>query len=98
MKPFYKKDIISKCKYKSYTKQIAKALKEWIEWNEKDTSNYQLKRQQDQCSPSDIESAPPNNTLVKTLDAKSNNNFDKDLDNVIATNSSTTDQQPDHFL
>ena len=97
MKPFHKKDIISKCKYKSYAKQIAKALKEGIEWNEKDTSNYLLKRQQDQCSPSDIESAPPNNTLVKT-DAKSNNKFDKDLDNVIATNSSTTDQQPDDFL
>ena len=66
--------------------------------NEKETSNDQLKRQQDQCSTNDIESAPSDDTLVETLDAISNNNFDKDLENSVIKNSSTTDQQPDHFL
>ena len=66
--------------------------------NEKETSNDQLKRQQDQCSTNDIESAPSDDTLVETLDAISNNNFNKDLKNSVITNSSTTDQQPDNFL
>ena len=66
--------------------------------DEKETPNDQLKRQQDQCSTNDIESAPSDDTLVETLDAISNNNFDKDLENSVIKNSSTTDQQPDHFL
>ena len=66
--------------------------------NEKETSNYQLKSQQDQRSAKDIESAPSDGTFVETLDAISNNNFDKDLENSIITKSSTTDQQPNHFL
>ena len=66
--------------------------------NEKETSNDQLKRQQDQCSTNDIESTPFDDTLVETLDAISNNDFDKDLDNSVITNSSITGQQPDHFL
>ena len=66
--------------------------------NEKETSSDQLKRQQDQCSINDIESTPSDDTLVDTLDAVSNNNFDKDLENSFITNSSTTDQQPDHFF
>ena len=57
-----------------------------------------IKSQQDQRSTNDIESAPSDGTLVETLDAMSNNNFDKDLKNSVITNSSTTDQQPDHFL
>ena len=57
-----------------------------------------LKSQQDQRSTNNIESAPSDDTLVETLDAISNNNFDKDLENSVITNSSTTDQQPDHFL
>ena len=60
--------------------------------NEKETSNDQLKRQQDQCSTNDIESAPSDDTLVETLDAISNNNFDKDLENSVIKNSSTIDQ------
>ena len=66
--------------------------------NEKETPSDQLKRQQDQCSINDIESAPSDDTLVATLDAISNNNFDKDLENSVITNSTTTDQQPYHFL
>ena len=66
--------------------------------NEKETSNDQLKRQQDQCSTNDIESTSFDDTLVETLDAVSNNDFDKDLDNSVITNSSITGQQPDHFL
>ena len=66
--------------------------------NEKETSNDQLKRQQDQCSTNDNESAPSDDTLVETLDAISDNNFDKDLENSVIKNSSATDQQPDHFL
>ena len=66
--------------------------------NEKETSNDQLTRQQDQCSTNDIESTPFDDTLVETLDAISNNDFDKDLDNSVITNSSITGQQPDHFL
>ena len=57
-----------------------------------------IKSQQDQRSTNDIESAPSDGTPVETLDAISNNNFDKDLKNSVITNSSTTDQQPDHFL
>ena len=57
-----------------------------------------IKSQQDQRSTNDIESAPSDDTLVETLDAISNNNFDKDLKNSVITNSSTTDQQSDHFL
>ena len=65
--------------------------------NEKETSNDQLKRQQDQYSTNDIVPmlAPSDDTLVETLDAISNNDFDKDLDNSVIT---TADQQPDHFL
>ena len=66
--------------------------------NEKETSSDQLKSQQDQRSTNEMESAPSDDTLVETLDAISNNNFDKDLENSVITNSSTTDQQPDHFL
>ena len=66
--------------------------------NKKETSSDELKSQQDQCSTNDIEFAPSDDTLVETLDAISNNNFDKDLENSVITNSSTTDQQPDHFL
>ena len=66
--------------------------------NEKETSSDQWKRQQDQSSIKDIESAPSDDTLVETLDAISNNNFNKDLKNSVITNSSTTDQQPDNFL
>ena len=66
--------------------------------NEKITSSGQLKRQQDQCSINDIEYAPSDDTRVETLDAINNNNFDKDLENSVITNSSTTDQQLDHFL
>ena len=66
--------------------------------NEKETSSEELKSQQEQRSTNDIESAPSDDTLVETLDAISNNNFDKDLENSVITNSSTTDQQPDHFL
>ena len=65
--------------------------------NEKETSSHQLKSQQDQRSTNDIESTPSDDTLVETLDAISNNNFDKDLENSVITNSSTTDQQPDDF-
>ena len=66
--------------------------------NEKETSSDQLKSQQDQRSTNDIESTPSDDTLVETLDAISNSNFDEDLENSVITNSSTTDQQPDHFL
>ena len=66
--------------------------------NEKETSSNQLKSQQDQHSTNNIETTPSDDTLVETLDAISNNNFDKDLENSVITNSSTTDQQPDHFL
>ena len=66
--------------------------------NEKETSSDQLKSQQDQGSTNDIESPPSDDTLVETLDAISNNNFDKDLENSVITSSSTTDQQPDHFF
>ena len=66
--------------------------------NEKETSRDKLKSQQDQRSTNDIESAQSNDTLVETLDAISNNNFDKDLENSVITNSSTTEQQPDRFL
>ena len=66
--------------------------------NEKETSSSELKSQQDQRSTNDIEFAPSDDTLVETLDAISNNNFDKDLENSVITSSSTTDQQPDHFL
>ena len=66
--------------------------------NEKETTSDQLKSQQDQPSTTNIEYAPSDDTLVETLDAISNNNFDKDLENSVITNSSTTDQQPDHFL
>ena len=62
--------------------------------NKKETSSDQLKSQQDQRSTNDIESTPSDDTLVETLDAMSNNNFDKDLENSVITNSSTTDQQP----
>ena len=65
---------------------------------EKETRNDQLKRPQDQCSTKDMESAPSDDTLVKALDAISNNNFDKHLENSVIKNSSTTDQQPHHFL
>ena len=66
--------------------------------NKKETSNGRLKRQQDQCSTNDIESATSDDTILEILDAISNNNFDKDLENSVLTNSSTTDQQPDNFL
>ena len=66
--------------------------------NEKETSSEELKSQQEQRSTNDIESAPSDDTLVETLDAISNNNFDKDLENSVITSSSTTDQQADHFL
>ena len=66
--------------------------------NEKETSSNQLKSQQDQHSTNNIETTPSDDTLVETLDAISNNNFDKDLENCVITNSSTTDQQPNHFL
>ena len=66
--------------------------------NEKATAIHQLKSQKDQHSTTNIEYAPSDDTLVETLDAISNNNFDKDLENSVITNSSTTDQQPDHFL
>ena len=48
--------------------------------NEKETGDH-LKSQEDQCSTNDIESAPSDDTIFETLDAISNNNFDKDLDN-----------------
>ena len=35
----------------------------------------------------DIESAPSDDTLVETLDAISTNNFDKDLENSVITDS-----------
>ena len=44
-----------------------------------------------------MESAPSDDTLVETLNAISNNNFDKNLENSVITNNSTIDQQPDHF-
>lgn len=66
--------------------------------NEKETSNKQLNKQQDQCPTSNIESAPSNNALVRTLDVISNNNFDKDFDNSIITNSSMTNIQLNHFF
>ena len=66
--------------------------------NGKETSSDQLKSQQDQGSTNDIASAPSDDTLVETLDAISNNNFDKDLENSVITSSSTTDQQPDHIF
>ena len=66
--------------------------------NEKETSNDQLKRQQNQCSASDIEPAPSDNTTVEIFDVISNNNFDKVLYNSVMTNIPTTDQQPDYFL
>ena len=47
---------------------------------------------------SDIASAPSDDTLVETLDAARSNNFDKDLNDRVIKNSSTTDQQSDHFL
>ena len=43
-----------------------------IKLNEKETSSNQLKRQQDQCSTNDIESASSDDILVETLDAISN--------------------------
>ena len=61
--------------------------------NEKETSNDQLKMQQDQCSISDIESAPSDDTLIETVDAISNNNFHKYSDNSFIKNSSATDQK-----
>ena len=61
--------------------------------NEKETSNDQLKMQQDQCSTSDIESAPSDETLIETVDAISNNNFHKYSDNSFIKNSSATDQK-----
>ena len=66
--------------------------------NEKETSSDQLKSQQDKRSTNDIESATSDDTLIETLDDISNNTFDKDLENSVITNSSKTDQQPDHFL
>ena len=65
--------------------------------NEKETSSSPLKSQQDQCSTNDIESAPSNDTVVETLDAIGNNNPDKDLENNVITNSSTTDKQSEKF-
>ena len=65
--------------------------------NEKETSSDQLKSQQDQRSTNEMESAPSDDTLVETLNAISNNNFDKNLENSVITNNSTIDQQPDHF-
>ena len=44
--------------------------------NAKETSNDQLKRQQDQCSTNYIESSPSDDTLIETLVAINNNNFD----------------------
>ena len=64
----------------------------------KKTSSDQLKSQQDQRSTCAIESVPSDDTRVETLDTISNNNFNKDLENSVIINSSTTDQQPDHFL
>ena len=49
--------------------------------------------QQDQCSISDIESAPSDDTLIETVDAISNNNFHKYSDNSFIKNSSATDQK-----
>ena len=78
--------------------EIPGKIKPKTKLNEKETWNDQLKRPQDQCSTKDIESAPSDDTLVKTLDAISNNNFDKHLENNVIKNSSTTDQQSHHFL
>ena len=74
----------------------------WMEFpnkkqNEKETSNEQLNKQQNQCPTSNIESAPSNDALVRTLDAISKNNFDKDFDNSVVTNSSTRNVQLNHF-
>ena len=60
--------------------------------NGKETSSDQLKRQQDQCFTNGIESAPSHDSIVETLDAISNNCFDKDLENSVTTNSSTAHQ------
>ena len=97
-------------KSKSETTKSLTWKKQWI-WNERkkkeqpkrklneqETSRNQLKRQQDQNSINHIESAPSDDTLVGSLSAISNNNFDKDLENSVITSSSTTDQQPDHFF
>ena len=58
--------------------------------NKEEISSDELKRQQDQRSTNGIESAPSDDTLVETLGAISSNNFDKDLENSVLTNSSTT--------
>ena len=65
---------------------------------EKETSSDQLKRQENQCSKKEIESAPSYGPLFETLDAISNNKFDKDLEKIAIINNLTTDQQPGHFL
>ena len=97
-------------KSKSETTKSLTWKKQWI-WNERkkkeqpkrklneqETSRNQLKRQQDQNSINHIESARSDDTPVGSLGAISNNNYDKDLENSVTTSSSTTDQQPDHFL
>ena len=58
--------------------------------NKEEISSDELKRQQDQRSTNGIESAPSDDTLVETLGVISSNNFDKDLENSVLTNSSTT--------
>ena len=55
-----------------------------------------LQKQQDQCSTRNIESATSNDTLVEILVAINSNNFDKDLENSVITNSPTTEQESDH--
>ena len=86
----------NQCKMKERRNPREEELKRKL--NEKETTSDQLKSQQDQPSTTKIEYARSDDTLVETLDAISNNNFDKDLENSVVAKSSTTDQQPDHFL
>ena len=74
-------------------------------WKERKTktkwkkiSSNQLHRLRDQFSTNEIESASSYGTLVETLNDIRNNKFDKDLEKIVITNSSTTDQQPGHFF
>ena len=77
---------------------VSKKNKKNKKKNEKETSSDQLKRQENQCSKKEIESAPSYGPLFETLDAISNNKFDKDLEKIAIINNLTTDQQPGHFL
>ena len=52
---------------------------------------------QDRRFTSNIESAPSDDALVDTVDAISNNNFHKYLDNSFIKKTSTADQELDQF-